>query len=162
MKKLLIFPLFLLIFLNGCSIEKNGEDLSGFILRTNEKNESYNLTENGFLYSEKERSYSKFFYVNGNELFLNLKADEKSRLSEMNIVTDNDFYSDETTLKFTTDLLYSFINNENTSEKILAESDFYNVLKEKTTDTEKTEIDNIKLLVDVTEIGCVITVYKDI
>ncbi len=162
MKKFFIFPLILLVFLNGCSVEKSGEDLTGFVLRANEKNEAYNLTENGFLYSEENDSFSKFFNINENELLLSFKTDEKSRLTEMNIVTENDFYSDETTLKFTTDLLYSFINNENTSAKIISESDFYNVIKEKTTDTKKTEIDNIRLLIDVTEIGCVITVYKDI
>ena len=162
MKKFLIFTLILLVFLNGCTIEKGGEDLTGFIMRANERNEAYNLTENGFLYSEEENNFSKFFNINENEIFLSLRRDKKSRLTEMNIVTENNFYSDEATLKFTTDLLYSFINNENTSEKILYESDFYNVIKEKTTDTKKTEIDNIILLVDVTDIGCVITVYKDI
>ena len=162
MKKTIIFLLIATIFLNSCSIADNGDDLTGFVLRLNHKNETYNLTENGFLYSEESHSYSKFFTINENELLLNFEADNKSRLTKMNIVTQNEFYADTDTLNFISDLIKTFINNNDTFEKVIDETNFFDVIKTKTTDTVKTENGNINLLIDVTEIGCVITIYKEI
>ena len=46
---------------------------------------------------------------------------------------------------------------------VLLESiDFYNAIKTITKETVKTKNGNAELLLDVTEIGTVITVYKDI
>ena len=63
MKKFLVFPLISLILFSGCSIIENGSDLSSFIFRKNEKNESYNMTEKGFLHIEENNTFYKFFII---------------------------------------------------------------------------------------------------
>jgi hypothetical protein len=162
MKKFLLFPLLILFCFSGCTIEKNGSDLTGFILRMNERNESYNLTANGFLYDDNDEVLYKFFAFTDTEILLSFKEDTKGRLTEMNIVADKDFHKDEAVIKFIENTLFSFIDNEELTNNILTETDFFNSIKTINNDTKKAENGNIEILLDVTEIGTVITVYKDI
>ena len=111
MKKLIILPLISIFLLSGCSIIKNGSDLSGFIFRMNEKNEGYTLTENGFLYDEEKSEFYKFFIIDENEILLAFKADEKGRLQEMNIVTSCILGNSEFLSSFIKDALFCFIND---------------------------------------------------
>ena len=80
MKKFLVLALFIIVFLNSCTVTQNGEDLSGFTQRINILNEQYNLTSQGFIYSDKNDSIFKFFVVNENEILLSFKEDDKGRL----------------------------------------------------------------------------------
>jgi hypothetical protein len=161
MKKLLLFSLLPLLFLSGCSIIKNGNDLSGFIFRMNEQNESYNMTEKGFLYNKENSEFYKFFIINENEILLSLKSDEKGRLTELNITTSCCLNENELLLSFVTDTLYCFINNNETTESLLNETDFNNNIITPKKETIKVKNGNTELLLDVTEIGTVITVYND-
>ena len=77
MKKLVVLPLFLIVFFSSCSVTWEGEDLSGFILRMNTLNEQYNLTSQGFIYSDENNNIYKFFVVNENEILLSFKNDNK-------------------------------------------------------------------------------------
>lgn len=162
MKKLLIFLLFSSFLLTGCTIQKNGSDLTGFILKMNEKNESYNLTADGFLCSSENDDYYKFFKFDEAEILLSFCTDDKGRLIQMNIVASKDFYSDESQMNFVESSIFSFIDNDNITNIILDEIDFYNSLNTVNKDTKKAKNGNIAILLDVTEIGTVITVYKDI
>ena len=80
----------------------------------------------------------------------------------MNIVASKDFYSDESQMNFVESSIFSFIDNDNITNIILDEIDFYNSLNTVNKDTKKAKNGNIAILLDVTEIGTVITVYKDI
>jgi DUF1009 family protein len=80
----------------------------------------------------------------------------------MNIVADKDFHKDEAVIKFIENALFSFIDNDGVTNNILTETDFFNSIKTINNDTKKAENGNIEILLDVTEIGTVITVYKDI
>lgn len=162
MKKFLLFALFSLFLLTGCTIQKTGSDLTGFIFKMNEKNESYNLTADGFLYSSENDDYYKFFQFDEDEILLSFCTDNKGRLTQMNIVTSKDFYSDESQMNFVENSLFSFIDNDDITNTILSEIDFYNSVKSVNINTQKSKNGNIELLLDVTEIGTVITVYKDI
>ncbi len=162
MKKLLFFSLFSIFLLTGCTIQKNGDDLTGFILKMNEKNESYNLTAEGFLYSEENNNFYKFFLTDESEILLSFNTDTKGRLCEMNIVLPQDFCNNENTSQFVENSLFCFINNDVLTTELLESIDFYNAVKTITKETVKTKNGNAELLLDVTEIGTVITVYKDI
>ena len=162
MRKLLILPLISLFILSSCAVTKNGEDLNSFILRMNLRNESYNLSESGFLYDEEKSVFHKFFIIEEQEILLSFKSDNKGRLTHLNFVADCDFYEYEKITLFLENSLYAFINNDDLTINILSESNLFNNLSTKTKNTLKTKNGNIELLLDVTEIGTVITVYKDI
>jgi hypothetical protein len=162
LRKLLILPLISLFILSSCAVTKNGEDLNSFILRMNLRNESYNLSENGFLYDEEKNVFHKFFIIEEQEILLSFKSDDKGRLTQLNFIADYDFYEYEKITLFLENSLYAFINNDDLTINILSESNLFNNLSTKTKNTLKTKNGNIELLLDVTEIGTVITVYKDI
>lgn len=162
MKKFLIFPLISILLFSGCTIQKNGDDLTGFIFRMNEKNESYALTTDGFLYSDENNNYYKFFLIDESEILLSFNKDNKGRLIEMSIVLSEDFYNNNNICQFIDNSLYCFINDDNSTAEALESIDFYNAVKTTTKETLKTKNGNIEILLDVTEIGTVITVYKDI
>ena len=128
----------------------------------NEKNESYNLTAEGFLYSEENNNFYKFFLIDESEILLSFNTDTKGRLCEMNIVLPQDFCNNENTSQFVESSLFCFINNDVLTTELLESIDFYNAIKTITKETVKTKNGNAELLLDVTEIGTVITVYKDI
>ena len=161
MKKFVILPLILIIFLNSCSVTDNGEDLSAFIFRMNTLNEQYNITSQGFIYSEGNNEVYKFFIANENEILLKFKEDDKGRLTEMNFVADSKFYEDSSSYEFFNNSIYSFINNENTYKEII-DTDITQLLKTETKESVIIKRGNIEILLDVTTLGTVITVYKDI
>ena len=162
MKKFLVLPLFFIVFLNSCSVTQNGEDLSGFIKRINTLNEQYNLTSQGFIYSDENDSIFKFFIVNENEILLSFKEDVKGRLIEMNFIANSIFYEDSSSLDFFKNSLNAFINNEQTYKEIIDNNNLMESLKTDTKETLTIKSGNIDVLLDVTTLVTVITIYKDI
>lgn len=161
MKKLVVLPLIFIIFLSSCSVAQNGEDLSSFILRINTLNEQYNLTPQGFIYSEENDDIYKFFIVSENEILLSFKEDNNGRLTEMNFVADNKFYEDSSSFEFFKNSLNAFINDENTYTEII-DNDISQLLKVQTKESVIIKSGNIEVSIDVTTLGIVITIYKDI
>ena len=161
MKKLVVLPLIFIIFLSSCSVAQNGEDLSSFILRINTLNEQYNLTPQGFIYSEENEDIYKFFIVSENEILLSFKEDNNGRLTEMNFVADNKFYEDSSSFEFFKNSLNAFINDENTYTEII-DNDISQLLKAQTKESVIIKSGNIEVSIDVTTLGIVITIYKDI
>ena len=80
----------------------------------------------------------------------------------MNIVTEREIFLDNAATKFIENALFSFIDNEETTSSILTESDFFDSIKTINNETKKVTNGNIEVLLDVTEMGTVITVYKDL
>ena len=58
--------------------------------------------------------------------------------------------------------IYAFIDNTTETDNLLAEADFDNAIFIKDINTRKTKIGNIEMLIDVTEIGTVISVVQNI
>ena len=107
-------------------------------------------------------NFYKFFLIDESEILLSFNTDTKGRLCEMNIVLPQDFYNNDNTSRFLENTLFCFINNAALTTEALESIDFYNAVKTTTKETIKTKSGNIELLLDVTGIGTVITVYKDI
>jgi hypothetical protein len=122
-------------------------------------NEQYNLTPQGFIYSEENDDIYKFFVVNENEILLSFKEDNKGRLTEMNFVADNKFYEDLSSFEFFKNTLNAFINNENTYLEI-TDSNIAELLKTETKESATIKSGNIEISIDVTTLGTVTTVYK--
>ncbi len=166
MKKYIFSILILLltiITLNGCVFSTTGESLEAFSRRMNELNESYNMTSEGYIIDTEKCQLTKFFRFSEKEMMLNFKYDKKNRLNEMNIVFES-VILDETpdSLAFIQDCIKSFIQNEKTEKEILNETDFENSIRKINIKTISAEADNIKIDIDTTNLGTVISVYKDI
>ena len=160
MKKNLFFVLALTISLTGCSISEKGEDLTGFVSKMNILNEGYGMNAEGFIFEAEGNKFYKFFIVNDSQLLLCFTADNKGRLNSMSITASSSPAKDETTLKFIKNAIFSFIDNAEHYNKTAESEEFEKALNEVSKETTKIKSGNVELLLDVTTLGTVITVYK--
>lgn len=162
MKKAMLLFLVFTIFLTGCSISEKGEDLTGFVSKMNTLNESYDMKAKGFIFEEKSNRIYKFFIVNDTELLLSFTADNKGRLDSMSITASSGLTQDEAVLIFIKNAIFSFVDNNEIYNEITEAEHFKNALNEISKETTKIKSGNAELLLDVTTLGTVITVHKDI
>ena len=152
-----------IITLNSCVFSTTGESLEAFSKRMNEINENYNMTSEGYIIDTKKFTLTKFFKFSENELMLNFKYDKKNRLNEMNLVFEP-IELDKTpeALTFIENCIKSFVQNEEIEKEILKETDLENTIKKIKMKTISAEADNIKMEIDTTNLGTVITIYKEL
>ena len=166
MKKHIFCVLILLasiITLNSCIFSTTGESLEAFSQRMNEINESYNMTSEGYIIDTKKCQLTKFFRYSENEIMLNFKYDKKHRLNEMSIVFKPVMlYETPDSLAFMQDCIKCFVQDEKAEKEILKETDFENSIKKINIKTISAEVDNIKMEIDTTNLGTVITIYKEL
>ncbi len=153
---------FSVIMLNGCIFETSGDSLQAFSQRMNNLNEEYNITAEGYIINTEKCTLTKFFRFSQDEVMLNFKYDKKHRLNEMNIVFESQNITQESeAFIFICNCIKSFCHKEK-AEEIFEKIDFFKVIKEIKKETTSAETDNIKIEIDTTGLGTVITVYKDI
>lgn len=159
----LLMLLLAIITLNSCVFATTGESLEAFSRRMNEINESYNMTSEGYIIDTEKCELTKFFRFSEKEIMLNFKYNKKYRLNEMNIVFEPVILNETPeSLTFIQDCIKSFVQNENIEKVILSETDFENSIEKINMKTKSAEEDNIKMEIDTTQLGTVITIYKDI
>ena len=159
----LLILLLSIISLSGCVFSTTGESLEAFSKRMNEKNESYNMTSEGYIVDTKDCELTKFFKFSRHEMMLSFKYDKKHRLNEMNIVFETDILDKSPeSLIFIYDCIKCFVQDEKTEKDILNGTDFKNSIRKINMQTKSTESGNIRMEIDTTELGTVITIYKDI
>ncbi len=163
--KLLILLCLVLSYsmLYGCTFSSSGESLEAFSKRMNELNENYNMTSTGYIIDSSDNSLTKFFKFSENEIMLKFRYDKKNRLTEMHIVFDPVILEKNIeSYTFITDCLKSFCQNESIAEEILNKVDFSESIKTIKKETTSAEVSNIKIEIDTTQLGTVISLYKDI
>ncbi len=129
----------------------------------NEIDENYNMTSEGYIIDTENCELTKFFKFSQNEIMLNFKYDKKNRLNEMNLVFESETLTDGTdSVAFIYDCIKCFIQNEKVEKEILNETDFEKSIKKINMQTKSAEADNIKMEIDTTQIGTVVTIYRDI
>ena len=159
----ILIILFSIITLNGCVFSTTGESLEAFSRRMNEINESYNMTSEGYIIDTEKCELTKFFRFSENEIMLNFKYDKKHRLTEMNIVFEPGILDKAPeALTFIESCITCFVQNEKAEKEILDNTDFENAIRKINMETKSAETDNIKIEIDTTNLGTVITIYKDI
>ena len=165
MKKLKkIFPAFVLItvlMLSGCSVKNAGNTLYGFTQRMNEKSGSYSLTDSGYIYNKTDSTLTKYYVIGETSLMLQFSIDDKNELYSMNIVFDNLTEDNTAELGFIENCIECYCEDSQTSSTLLNGADFPQVLFTKRLDTIKSKVGNTEMLIDVTDIGCVITVFRN-
>lgn len=159
----ILIILFSIITLNGCVFSTTGESLEAFSKRMNEINESYNMTSEGYIIDTEKKQLTKFFRFSENEIMLNFKYDKKNRLNEMNIVFESVILEETTeALSFIENCIKCFVQNEEVEKEILNTTNFEKSIKTINMKTTSAEADNIKIEIDTTQLGTVVTIYKDI
>ncbi|MBQ3004451.1 MAG: hypothetical protein IJD88_00825, partial [Clostridia bacterium] len=104
---------------------------------------------------------TKFFKFSENEIMLNFKYDNKHRLTEMNIVFEAVVLNEvPDSLTFIKNCIKCFVDNETAEDELLNSTDFNNSIKEINIKTISAEADNIKMEIDTTQLGTVVTVYR--
>lgn len=164
MKKRLFSICFLLSFIIlfcSCSISDTGSNIYGFTKRINQTDKSYNMTVNGYIIDQENKTFTKYFTFDEKNLMLRFTYNKKNELDSMSIVFDNLTADDSAQLKFIKNCISSFVCNDAEVKQIFAEGDFENALFTKDINTKKTKVGNTEILIDVTEIGTVITVLQN-
>ncbi len=161
---LYLFCLFLLLtMLCGCSFTTSGNSLEAFSQRMNCLNENYNMNPNGYIVDTSQNTLTKFYKFTEKEIMLKFKYDSKNRLTQMHIVFDLAVLEkSDISFSFISDCIVCFCQNESTSDEILGISDFNNILKTVKNETTVAQVGDIKIEIDSTRLGTVISLYKDI
>lgn len=158
----LVLSVIILICLCGCAITENGYSLYAFCERMNKCNSEYNLTPTGYIINESDKTMTKFFRLSQKEIMLQFVYDAKNQLTSLHIVFDNSERNNTEEEKFIKNCIYSFIHNTSITDSILTEIDFENTISKSDMNTKNAKIDNIEMLIDVTDLGTVITVVQSI
>ncbi len=152
-----------LLFLNSCSYKESGETLQAFTNRINSLSSEYTVSPDGFIFDQSQSTLSKFFkFSEESEILLNFKLNEKNKINEMNLVFDKDVLNNNYTYTFIYHCIYAFCNNDSITNNLLQDINLENTAKNESFFTASAESDSIKILIDTTELGTVITIYKDI
>lgn len=165
MKKKQTFFTFIILFmifgLCGCAINTDGNTLYGFTQRMNEKKKSYQMTTAGYIYNKNDSTLTKYYIFDKVNIMLSFNVDKNNELSTLNIVFDNLTESNTNEIEFIKNSIECYCNNSEISGPLLDEVNFPQVLFRKEINTTKSKIGNTEILIDVTDIGCVITVVQN-
>jgi hypothetical protein len=164
MKKSPIHIIYLICFLIplcSCTISSSGSSIYGFTKRINKLDKSYCLSADGYIIDQENKTFTKYFTINEKNLMQKFTYNQKNELDSMSIVFDNLTADDTAQLKFIKDSIFSFVCNDAQVNKLFDEVDFENALFLKDINTKKAKNCNTEILIDVTEIGTVITVLQN-
>lgn len=153
----------LTLSLCSCAFSENGESITAFSNRMNSYNESYNMSSDGYIFDKAENSFTRFFKFSEEEVMLRFVTDKKNRATELHIVFDTGATEENTDISvFVENSLKSFCQDEKTYILLCDKIDLKNILSKPTAQTISAEYGNIVLKADITEIGTVISICKDI
>ncbi len=155
------FLLCIVLLLCSCTISHTGATVYGFTKRINHLDKGYNMSVNGYIIDQENKTFTKYFTFNEKNLMLRFTYNQKNELDSMSLAFDNLSADDTAQLRFIKNCIFSFVCNDEQVNKILAEADFENALFTKDINTKKTKVGNTEMLIDVTEIGTVITVLQN-
>lgn len=161
-KNILLISLLLTIFvLSGCEAKTHGDTLYAFTQRMNSLSDTYELNENGYILDQKSSTLSHFYKFGEKEILLQLKTNNENILTEMDIVFLEKFVEGSDEMSFATNCISAFIDNAETEKELFSQKSLPELLKAESNETVEIKKDDIQLLLDVTEIGTVITVVKN-
>ncbi len=161
-KPILLLCLLLTISIfSSCKANTHGDTLHGFTQRINQMSDTYQLNENGYILDQNNGTLSRFYKFNENEILLQFKMNDKSILTEMNIVFTGNYGEGTDEFNFIKNCISAFIDNDETEKSLFFEKTLSELMKTKANETVEINKGDTQLLLDVTEIGTVITVVKN-
>ncbi len=163
MRKLtILISLLLTISLcSSCKANTHGDTLYGFTQRMNQLSDTYELRENGYILDQKSSTLTHFYKFGENEILLQFKVNDKNNLTEMSIVFTEIPTEETEEFNFIKNCISAFIDSKETEKEVFSEKSFSKLLEVKSNETIEIKKGDTQLLLDVTEIGTVITVVKN-
>ncbi len=158
---LLLCLLLTISIFSSCKANTHGDTLYGFTQRMNKLSDTYELSESGYILDQNNLTLSHFYKFQENKILLQFKTDDKNNLSEMNIVFTKTFAEGSDEFNFIKNCISAFIDSEETEKELFSKKSLSELLKEKNNQTIEITKGDTQLLLDVTEIGTVITVAKN-
>lgn len=153
----------LTLSLCSCAFSENGESITAFSNRMNSYNKNYNMSADGYIFDKSTSSFTRFFKFSEEEVMLRFVTDKKNRITELHIVFDTAVTEKNAEITaFIENALKSFCQDEKTYNSLFNEIDLENILSTPTAQTLSAEYGNTVLKTDITEIGTVISIYKEI
>lgn len=159
-KYIITIMLLCLSLLSGCRAKTEGDTIQAFTNRINELYGYEAFTVSGYIYDTHNKTISKFYSTGKREFLLKFAINESFLLKNMNIVFDSTSQMEDDEINFIKNCIYAFVDNKKTSDDLIHETA---LLRENFTpsyDTLSKKIDDIEILIDITETGTVITVVK--
>lgn len=164
MKKKYLLPLLptlLILLFCGCTVRETGNSLHAFTERMNKISESYSLTENGYIFNDTNKTLTRFYKFDVNEIMVQFTCDENNNLSRLDLVFANDCTKNPQELKFIKDCITAYINNTEKQTDLMNELDFDNKIKKVRYETQEAKSGDTEIQIDVTAIGTVITIIQN-
>ncbi len=146
----------------GCQIRENGHSLQAFTERVNTLSDGWEIAVNGFIFDDKDKTFTKFFKFTDSEIMVQLEQNKSNELCALHIVFDNLTENNTQEIDFIKNIIFSFINNNDLTTDLLSEFNFDDAIFTKDINTKTIKNGNTELKVDVTEIGTIISVYQNI
>ncbi len=161
-KKIISLLLCIILFITfcGCRAKTEGNTLFAFTQRLNDAT-GYEITTDGYIHNKEENTFTKFFNFPDREIMLQFKYGKNNTLTSLNIVFDNLEEKHTEEITFIENVIYSFADNEQEASKCLKKLNYPQSLYKPVLNTEKANAGNTDILIDVTDIGTVITVVKN-
>ncbi|MBQ8183892.1 MAG: hypothetical protein IJ025_08360 [Clostridia bacterium] len=157
----IISIILILLLTCGCRAQTEGDTLHAFTERINNLSDTYQLDENGYILDKNERTLSRFYKFDENEILLRFRTDENNKLYEMSLVFNEICVEKTQEINFIENCLTAYIDDETTQKKLYSKTELEKALKTKSNKTQKTKSGDTEFLLDVTDYGIVITVVKN-
>ncbi len=164
MKKKYILPLFFVLFsliFSSCAVQETGNSLHSFTERMNQISETYSLTENGYIFNDNDKTLTRFYKFNINEIMVQFTLDENDNLSRLDLIFPNECFKNQQELKFIKDCMSAYINDSAIQTDLMNQLDFDNTTSKIKYETQKAKSGDTEMLIDVTAIGTVITIIQN-
>lgn len=155
-----IIMLLCLGFLSGCKVKTEGDTIQAFTNRINELYGYEAFTVSGYIYDTHDKTISKFYSTDKREFLLKFAINENFLLKNMNIVFDSASQIEDEEKIFIKNCIYAFVNDKTTADNLMHETALFRENFAPSYNTLSKKIGDIEIMIDITEIGTVITVVK--
>lgn len=163
MKKIRLSMMLLLIivFFSSCQLSTKGNTLHSFTQRMNKLSESYSLTESGYIFDRNNATLTRFYKFNKNEILVQFKCDDNNNLYTLNLTFPPHCVQQKEEMKFIKNCISAYIGNADTEKELFSQIDFDAVISSPSYDTITAKSGDTDMLIDITDIGVVITVVQN-
>ena len=160
MKKIKFLPLFLIICLCGCTKDVHDSGIYGFTERLSCPDAGFSVSAEGFINNREDKTLCRCFTSGDKDIILQFVYDDDGRLERGDFIFDSLGTDDTRELKFIKECVKAYFDSDEDTAAIFDTLNLDRALLKQTLKTKTAESGLCKLMLDVTAVGTVVTVYK--
>lgn len=160
MKIFKFLTLFLIIFLCGCTKDTHDGGIYGFTMRLSGSNAGFNVSAEGFINNRDDKTLCRCFTSGETDIILQFVYEDDGRLEHGDFIFDSLAKDDTKELNFIKECVKAYFDSEEDTAAIFDTMNFDSAVLKQTLKTKTAESGLCKLMLDVTAVGTVVTVYK--